>query len=140
MPQKRPALDDTGFGMPSTCSADEESNDGSIFECLDDESSGIEYELCTYCQFICDNWSKGRNDTDFVYPHVGDIFLLKEAAAAGCTMCAQFMQSASSDTVWKAKEKMRHHCSAGFESLASLLSSNIDDTEVLRLYLPSLGL
>ncbi|KAH7079635.1 heterokaryon incompatibility protein-domain-containing protein [Paraphoma chrysanthemicola] len=134
MPQKRPALDDTGFGMPSTCSADEESNDGSIFECLDDESSGIECQLRAYCQFICDNWSKGRNDTDFVYPHVGDIFLLEEAAAAGCTMCAQFMQSASSAMVREAKEVMEQHCYAGLETGVSFSELNdMEESELLHL-------
>jgi hypothetical protein len=72
---------------------------------------------------------KGLNDRNFVFPHCGDILQLEESAAAGCTMCAQFLQSQSSDEVLRAKDEMKQHWSASFDlSLSSVAQGHNLDT------------
>jgi hypothetical protein len=133
-PRKRLALDGNAVPRPPTSATDEESDDGSVFEIFGDQGRGDDSRLCAHCQYICDNWSKGLNDTNFVFPHCGDIFQLEESAAAGCTMCAQFLQSQSSDEVRRAKDEMKQHWSASFDTSVSFsILNNYQASERLTL-------
>jgi hypothetical protein len=114
--RKRLALVGNAVPRPPASATDEESDDGSVFEILGDQGRGADSRICAHCQYICDNWSKGLNDRNFVFPHCGDILQLEVSAAAGCTTCAQFLQNQSSDDVRRAKDEMKQHWSPSFDA------------------------
>ncbi|CAO2652291.1 Nn.00g005740.m01.CDS01 [Neocucurbitaria sp. VM-36] len=114
VPRKTLSLDVNAVSRPPISATDEESEDGSLFEVPGGQCKSDLSPLCVHCQYICDNWLKGVNDEDFAFPHYGDVFQLEESVAAGCAMCAQFLQSRSRDEVRRAKDERTQHGPASF--------------------------
>ena len=129
---KRPALDNNAVPRPPT---DEGSDAGSIFETCNDELVDEYTPLCNHCQYVCSNWSKGLQDRKFVFPHYSDVFQLEQSVAAGCTMCAQFLQSENNDEVQNAKDEMRQQSSTDFDTTVSfsILKHPLSELALLEL-------
>jgi hypothetical protein len=90
--------------------ADDE--DGSLFDAVTEGSQWTESLLCAHCRYLCDNIPIAIEDPDPSYktPHWDDVLQLETSAASGCTMCAQFLQSLSSEELEEVQtmtEKMK---------------------------------
>ena len=131
-PRKHPALNGNAVSRPTTPGTHEESDDGSVVEIFGDQGEGADSLLCTHCQHICDNWSEGCN-RNFAFPHYGNIFQLEESVTGGCTMCAQFLQSQSSDEIQRAKDETKLHWPASFGSGVSFSILEYPTSEYLHL-------
>lgn len=87
------SLEDSYKYHDSNEGSDGTDGDESLFTTSADKSDAYVPQLCSHCQYICDNLGKVISREVNHFPHYPDTYALEASVLNGCGLCTQFWNS-----------------------------------------------